>query len=120
MLDLDHPMTEHVFTASGLIDGVMQFGQVVTVAPSTVRAELLAQCLPLFTEMRHLARTYFAESGWFILGAISEYEAGICKLATLGNCGITEDRRNGEGNCPYCGEAIPKFQPLPGSTGWEN
>jgi hypothetical protein len=58
---LDHPMTQYIFQASGLMDGVMVRGQKMSVSPSVVRTELLAECLPLFAEMRELARTQFSK-----------------------------------------------------------
>jgi hypothetical protein len=106
MLNLDHPMTEHVFRASGLMDAVMVRGQRMSVSPSVVRAELLAECLPLFAEMRALARTQFGRRAPYITAAVDEYEAAIRTLAGLGSGQITEDRRDGFGNCPVCGTAI--------------
>jgi hypothetical protein len=120
MLDLSHPMADHIFHASGLMDGVMARGQVMTVSPSTVRAELLAACLPLFAEMRELARTQFLEQATFIGTAVDEYEAAIRELAGMGNGRIIEDRRDGKGNCPACGTPILKFQPLPDIKGFED
>lgn len=114
MLNLSHPLTPHIFRASGLIDGVMIRGQVMSVSPSTVRIELLAECLPLFAEMRTLARAQFGSRTAFILQAVDEYEAGVRQLAALGGGGITEDRRDGEGGCPHCRTPIMKFDPLPG------
>jgi hypothetical protein len=120
MLDLDHPMTKHVFRAAGLMDGVMRRGQEMSVSPSAVRAELLAECLPLFAEMRELARARFAENAPFILAAVDEYEAAIRALAGLGGGRITEDRRDGEGECPACGAPISKYRPLPNCKGFED
>jgi hypothetical protein len=115
VLDLEHPLTPHVFRASDLIDGVMVCGQQMSVAPNSVRAELLAECLPLFAEMRELATAQFGKKVQFLLQAIEEYEEGIRRLAALGDGQITEDRRNGEGNCPYCGTTITKFNAYAGS-----
>lgn len=109
MLNLDHPMTQHVFRASGLMDGVMVRGQRMSVSPSTVRAELLAECLPLFVEMRELARTHFIKDSAYIVAALNEYEAAIRALAGLGGGRITEDRRDGSGSCPVCGTAITHY-----------
>lgn len=116
MLDLDHPMTPHVFRASRLVDGVMVRGQRMSVAPSAVRAEILAECLPLFEEMRQLATAHFTDRAQFILQAVAEYEVGIRALAALGDGRITEDRRDGEGNCPYCGTPITKFDAYAGRS----
>lgn len=111
MLDLNHPMTGHIFRASGLMDAAMRIGQEMTVAPSLPRRELLARALPIFREMRELNRQHFRDSP-FIAGAIDEYEEGLRTLADLGDGRILEDRRDGERDCPYCGAAILKSCPL--------
>src|SRR5687767_10549153 len=110
MLDLNHPMTEHIFRASGLIGKVKELGQQMSVSPSATRAELLAECLPLFAEMRELALSRFAESAGFILAAVDEYEAALRGLAGLNGGRITEDRRDGTGSCPVCGTAITHYK----------
>ncbi|WP_020467924.1 hypothetical protein [Zavarzinella formosa] len=110
MLRLDHPMTPHIFRASGLMDGVMVRGQNMSVSPSAVRAELLAECLPLFTEMREVAWMWFADEVPFILAAVDEYEAAIRALAGLHGGQITEDRRDGKGACPVCGTPITYYR----------
>lgn len=115
MLDLSHPLTQHIFRASGLIDGVMVRGQQMSVAPSAVRATLLAECAPLFAEMRELAVAHFSNRVQFLIQAIEEYEHGIRELAALGDGLITEDRRDGEGNCPYCKAPIMKFDAFVGN-----
>lgn len=120
MLDLSHPMTQHTFRASGLIDGVMVRGQKMSVSPSTVRLELLAECLPRFAEMRELARNEFGKQAELILAAVDEYEVAIRALAGLCSAQITEDRRDGEGMCPVCGTPITKFRPLAKIKGFED
>jgi hypothetical protein len=120
MLDLSNPMSQHVFRASGLMDAVMVRGQEMSVSPSAVRAVLLAECLPLFTEMRRLARTQFSERAEFIVAAVDDYEAAIRALADMGRGQIGEDRREGEGGCPVCGAPIMKFRPLPDCKGLED
>jgi hypothetical protein len=108
MLDLDHPMTEHIFRASMLIDGVMVRGQRMSVAPSAVREQLLAECLPLFAEMRKLNAEHFAMSA-FIAQAIDEYEAGIRTLAGLAGGRIGKDVLDGAKRCPACGTRITRY-----------
>lgn len=120
MLDSTHPITQHVFRASGLMDRVMSRGQKMSVSPSAVRAELLAECLPLFAEMRELARAQFGKQAAFIVAAVDEYEAAIRTLGGLGGGRITEDRRDGEGVCPACGTPVTRFRPLPDCKGFED
>lgn len=120
MLDLDHPMTTHIFRAAGLLGGLKVVAQRMTVSPSSVRAEWLAKCLPHFEKLRTLARTHFARKAPFILAAVDEYEVALEALAALGDGRITVDRRDGEGPCPACGTTITKFRPLPGIEGHED
>jgi len=120
MLNLSHPMSKHIFRASGLMDGVMVRGQRMSVSPSEIRTELLTECLPLFTEMRELALAHFDKRADYLVAAVNEYEAAIRALAGLEGGRITEDRRDGEGNCPYCGTLITKFQPIPECKGFED
>lgn len=97
MLDLNHPMTRHVFRASGLMDGVMVRGQRMSVSPSAVRAALLAESLPLFAEMRNLALAQFDERAAYTPSVVDEYEVAIRALAGLGGGWIADDCRHGEG-----------------------
>lgn len=120
MLNLDHPMTQYVIHASRLMDGVMDRGQKMSVSPSSVRAELLAECLSLFAELRELARSRFPKQASYILAAVDEYEAAIRALAGAGGGQIAEDGRDGEGGCPACGNAMTKFRPLPDCKGFED
>jgi hypothetical protein len=113
MLNPYHEMAQYVFRASALMDGVMKRGQEMSVAPSVVRAELLAECLPMFGVMRELAHAKFSEKAPFICAAVDEYESAIVDLAGLGGGRIIEDRRDGEGRCPACNTPITKFRPLP-------
>ncbi len=84
MLNLRSPGADHIFHASGLMGRVMERGQTMSVSPSSVRTELLNECLPLFEKMRVLARAHFAKDLPFLLPAIDEYEAAIRSLAGLG------------------------------------
>jgi hypothetical protein len=106
MLDLNHPMTEHMFNASRLMDRAMTIGQRMSVSPTDVRMQSLSECPALFDEMRTLARTHFVKWSTTILSAINEYERSLNELAALGDSRITEDRRNGKGTCPVCGTRI--------------
>lgn len=110
MLDLDDPTSRQIVQASRLMDGVMVRGQRMTVSPSSVRTRLLDECIPLFAEMRDLARSGFAGESGAILRAIDDYEAGIRAVASLGGGRIMEDRRDGKGNCQVCRSPIKHFR----------
>ena len=109
MLDLNHPMTKHIFRASGLLDGLLMAGQRMSVSPSPDRAELLGKCLPRLDELRELARAEFPSRAAFIAVAIDEFETGLRTLAQLGGGQIAEDRRDGSGDCPVCGTAVTHY-----------
>lgn len=109
MLDLNHPMSEHIFRASGLLDGLLKAGQRMSVSPSPDRVDLLAKCLPRLDELRELARAQFPSRARFIVVAVDELEAGLRTLAGLGGGQIAEDRRDGSGDCPVCGTTITLY-----------
>jgi hypothetical protein len=109
MLNLDHPMTEHIFRASGLLDGLLMAGQRMSVSPSPVRADLLSKCLSRLDELRDLARARFPSRAAFIAAVVDELEVGLRTLAGLGGGQIAADRRNGSGDCPVCGTAITRY-----------
>lgn len=119
MLDLDHPMSKHILAASRMLDHVLQLGQEMSLAPSAVRAEQVKECQDVFAQMRELNTAQFSAST-YISEAIEECENGIQNLANLKEEQIKEDRRDGEGNCPGCGEKIMKFNPMPGVKGYED
>lgn len=119
MLDLTDPMAEHIFQAAGLMNNVKLRGQKMSVSPSTIRAKLFAECVPLFAEMRELAYSQFSNNATFILATIDKYETAIRTLSELNDGQITHDQRDGEGNCLVCGTPITKFQPLPNTKGFE-
>lgn len=102
MLDFNSPMAKHILHASRLMDAALKCGQRMSVSPSVVRAELLQEAKLIFAEMRELAKAHFKKENPFIAATIDEYEAALQELAGLGGGQITEDRRNGEGNCAVC------------------
>ncbi|WP_020470026.1 hypothetical protein [Zavarzinella formosa] len=109
MLDLNHPMSKHIFRASGLLDGLLMAGQRMSVSPSPDRAELLGKCLSRLDELRELALAQFPSRAVFIVAAVDELEAGLRALAGLGGGQIIEDRRNGSGDCSVCGTTITHY-----------
>ncbi len=108
VLDINHPMTTHVFRASHLVGGVTTLAYQMTVASSPIRRQLLQECLPIFDEVRALNQAHFGGSR-FIARAIDEYETNVKLVASLGGGQIVEDRRDGEGDCPHCGTKITKI-----------
>lgn len=117
MLDLRHPLTQHIFRASGLIDRIMEFGQKMSVSPTPKRIELLHECRPLFDELRNLACQKFTSDQLSLLEAISEYESAITALASVQT---HEDRSSGVGECGVCGTPLLRFQPTKGIKEYED
>ncbi len=109
MLDLDHPMTQHIFAASGAKDRVLQRAKRMTLASSQQRLKMLEACGADLEKMRQLNREHFKASP-FIFEAIDELEAALQTLAALKKGAIIEDKSNGEGHCPGCGTQITKFK----------
>jgi hypothetical protein len=115
MLDLDHPMTEHIFAASGMEDLLMIRAQRMTVLPSKERLLLLADCIPVLDELRRLNDEHF-EASLFISRAIDEAQAALEQIAHLNGGNITEDKTDGEGNCVACSTPITKWETFPGKS----
>ncbi len=111
MLDLDHPMADHIFHAARLMDRAMGCGQRMSVSPSADRQTLFLDCGSVFAEMRTLAADHFPDERPFLLAAINEFEAALRDLAGLREGRITEDRRDGRGTCPVCGTGITHVRP---------
>jgi hypothetical protein len=112
MLDLDHPMTKHIFAASRMEDLLMVSAQRMTLLPSRERVLLLVDCLPVLDELRRLNDEHF-EASLFIRKAIDEAQAALKDIAHLNDGNIVEDKTDGEGNCPACGTPITKWETFP-------
>src|SRR5688572_15864020 len=82
MLELNHPQTKHIFTASGLLGAVLERARKMTVAPTFGRRELLAECQPVLEEMRRLNSEHF-ESLPFIFGSIEQLGRCLYYLSEL-------------------------------------
>ena len=108
MLDLDHPMTPHIFAASGLIDAIIERARRMTVCPSIMRVDLYQQCQLCVEELRQLNHQHF-QSKPAIDAALTDLSLGLGIIAGLGNVSIVEDHSDGEGNCPACLTPIDKF-----------
>lgn len=117
MLDLRHPLTKHIFRASGLIGRIMECGQKISVSPTPKRIELLHECRPLFDELRNLAFEKFPSNKLSLLEAISEYESAITALASIQT---NEDRGSGVGECGVCRTPLMRFQPIKGIKEYED
>ena len=105
MLDLNHPMTQHIFEASAIKDALMRRAQQMSVLPSAKRLPLLEQCHYGLDELRRLNRAHFANST-FIAQTINETETALNNIAHAGAGNIVADSSHGEGNCPVCGIPI--------------
>ena len=106
MLDIDHPMTQHIFRASSLIDVIMDFGQKISVASGKERTVLRENCQPYFQELRTLTITYFPENTRFILHWVAEYDASINLLSSLVEKSVPALRQDNDSTCSSCGKLI--------------
>lgn len=105
MLDLDHPMTKHVFAAARAEDTVLMAARHMTVAGRRERAGLRDSCAAAFAELRRLALDHFADCP-AIPPAIDELERSLAELASLP--GVPEDGPPAEYRCPACGAALER------------
>lgn len=114
MLNLDHPMTKHIFTASGMEDFLLASSQRMTLLPSEQRVLLLADCLVVLDKMRRLNEEHF-EASQFIVDAINEAQEALEQIAHLNAGNVVEDKTSGKGDCAVCGSPITKFEVSPKS-----
>lgn len=113
MLDLDHPMTEHICAAAKMQDLLMDSAHRMTLLPSKDRVLLLADCLPVLDRLRRLNDEHFGAS-LFISRAIDEAQAALEQIAHLNGGSIVEDKTDGVGNCAACGTPITILSRFPG------
>ncbi len=111
MLNMQDPRSQHIIHATVLLDGLLRFGQEMSVAPSAVRIELLEKCKASLQELRTLFDGHFSTRTLIPL-QIESLESGLASLAALGT---SKDRRNGEGFCPVCSTRIKKINAYAGS-----
>ncbi|QDU40627.1 hypothetical protein Mal4_49850 [Maioricimonas rarisocia] len=62
MLDLDHPLTPHVFAASRQIDMILDIAKRLTVSDATGRRLLVQTAAPCFAALRWLNEAHFEKS----------------------------------------------------------
>jgi hypothetical protein len=105
MLDLDHPMSEHIFAAARAEDAVLIAAQHMTIASRHERSRLRNGCTPAFFELRRLARDHFADRP-AIPPAIDELERSLAALASL--TGIPEVGPPAEYVCPACDASLER------------
>jgi hypothetical protein len=112
MLDLDHPMTKHIFAASGMEDFLLVSAQRMTLLPSKERLSLLENCLVVLDNMRRLNNKHF-EASSSIANAIDEVQGALEHIAHLNGGSIEEDKTDGEGPCAACGTPITSWETCP-------
>jgi hypothetical protein len=105
MLDLDHPMSQHIFAAARAEDTILTAARDMTTASRRARAQRRDGCAPAFAELRRLARERFADRR-AIPPAIDELEQAIEQLASFP--GVPEDWPPAKFKCPACGAALER------------
>ena len=111
MLDLNHPQSEHIFKASGLLDALLKCSQRMSVAPSAVRAELLTHASSRIEELRALGAERFATSTT-IAPSLDQLSNVFVDLAGKGDGELTADATDGDGPCPACDGDVMKFDAM--------
>jgi len=103
MLDLDHPLTPHIFAASRAEDAILMAAKRMTLAASEEKLRLRDRCDDALRELRQIARKHFKDRDQ-IPPAIDALEAALDQLSQLpGNDGSPSAVA---GNCPNCGTPI--------------
>jgi hypothetical protein len=107
MLDLDHPMTTHIFAAARAEDYLIVRLKHMTLTSTEERQRLLPDCQEALGSMRRLNNEYFGASA-FIADAIEELQASLDELAALGT-----DPHSGNAYainlCPACGTPLTRI-----------
>jgi len=101
MLDLNHPMTQHRFTAAAMDDAIAKRAKSMTLAPTIKRQVLLQECHIRLEEMRQLNVNHF-KAAPFIASAIDELENGVQRLANFDVDGASATQAETAGLCPVC------------------
>lgn len=105
MLDLEHPMTKHIFAAARAEAAVLMAARHMTIAGRRERVRLRDGCTTAFAELRRLACNQFADRP-AIPPAIDELERSLGELASLPD--VPEDGLPAEYKCPACGAALER------------
>jgi hypothetical protein len=108
MLDLNHPMTKHIFRAAALEDQLMENAKRMTLLPSEARLRLLADCQTLLDEMYRLSKEHFSNH-LSIAPIIREFRSVLEQIAHAREGQIDTDHSDGEGPCPVCNSAFTKM-----------
>lgn len=103
MIDVDHPMSEHIFAAARAEDAILTAAKQMTVATRQQRTRLCEKCAWAFADLRRLSCTYFPGCP-AIPPAIDALERSLSGLATMP--GVPEQGPLVEFTCPACGTAI--------------
>lgn len=82
MLDLDHPMTPHIFAAARAEDFLLNRSKHMTIASSEERQRLFKGCQEALQRLRQLNDEHFSASA-FISDALQELESSLNELAML-------------------------------------
>lgn len=103
MLNLDHPMSEHIFAAARAEGVILRAAREMTVATREERGRLAKKCAWVLDELRRLSREHFADRP-AIPPAIDALERSLSELATMP--GVPEQGPLADFTCPACGAAI--------------
>lgn len=103
MLDLDHPMTKHIFAAARAHDAVLFAAKKMTIAGQQDRLSLKDSCQAPLAQLRQLAKEHFSDRPSILL-AIDEFERAVAELASLPCVPAYEALAHED--CPACGSAL--------------
>lgn len=107
MLNINHPMSQHIFAASRSLDRVLLVAIKMTVATRQERMRLRNVCVPVFIELRQLGQEHFANCTTIPV-TIDVLERSLAELTELP--GVPKDGPSAELNCPACGSTLMRVE----------
>jgi hypothetical protein len=116
MLDLDHPLTPHVFAAARQLDLIGDYCKRITYADSKERLSLLEIIRPCFVALRWLNAQRF-EGSPKIASGIDLLERQAEELARLVGGDVKWAGGELPAKCPVCGQPLTLhgiYEPWPG------
>ena len=109
MLDLNHPMTPHIFAAARLNDAILECAKSMTRLSTPKRQELLQESLTRLERMRCLNTDHF-EASPFVFAAIDELEHAVQALANVDVEEAAAASAAALEICPVCGTPLTQVK----------
>ena len=106
MLDLDNPFSQHILSASGALDRILEAARRMTRIGRDDRKMLLTTCDTAFAKLRQLGRDHFTHNPGIDPG-IDALNRSLSELAMMP--GVPEEMTSAEHACPACRTALQRL-----------